>query len=303
MTSKRWYPTVETLEDGSVIVIGGDINGGYVNDQYQDNPTYEFFPHKGSDEPINLQWLSDTLPINLYPLTWLMPSGKLFMQANRKTMMYDWRNRTTTDLPDMPFAARVYPASAATAMLPLTPDNNYTPTILFCGGSNPPQWGDGIAGYNVSAVEADNSCVRISPEDNNPTYVTDDYMFEGRSMGEFVFLPDGTLWMGNGVGYGTAGYGSDKWSVGSESIPAQTTPCSPSQNLIVNTRSRSARARANARLSVLRPRSPVHARHLQPRRPRRSTLEPHWTHRRDQRTNVPLYRDSPSRLVCARLWR
>jgi hypothetical protein len=28
MTSNRWYPTVEGLEDGSLIVIGGDNNGG-----------------------------------------------------------------------------------------------------------------------------------------------------------------------------------------------------------------------------------------------------------------------------------
>lgn len=214
MTGRRWYPTVEELEDGSLIVIGGDLNGGYVNDVYQDNPTYEFFPHKGDDEPITLQFLKDTLPVNLYPLTWLMPSGKLFMQASRKTILYDWRAQEETDLPDMPYATRVYPASAATAMLPLTPDNNYTPTILFCGGSNPPQWGDGTPGYNVTAVEADNSCVRISPEDDNPQYETDDYMFEPRSMGEFVILPDGTFWMGNGVGYGTAGYGDDRPSIG-----------------------------------------------------------------------------------------
>ena len=28
MTGRRWYPTIETLEDGSQIVIGGDKNGG-----------------------------------------------------------------------------------------------------------------------------------------------------------------------------------------------------------------------------------------------------------------------------------
>lgn len=28
MTSKRWYPTVEALGDGSVVILGGDINGG-----------------------------------------------------------------------------------------------------------------------------------------------------------------------------------------------------------------------------------------------------------------------------------
>lgn len=215
MTGRRWYPIVEALEDGSLIIIGGDKNGGYVNTAAQDNPTYEFFPPKGDGEAIYLQFLADTLPVNLYALTWLMPSGKLFMQANRASILYDYKKQTTTNLPDMPYATRVYPASAATAMLPLTPDNNYEPTILFCGGSNPPQWGnDGTAGYNVTAVPADNTCVRIAPDAANPAYEDDDYMFEGRSMGQFVALPDGTYWMANGVTMGTAGYGNDRYSVG-----------------------------------------------------------------------------------------
>jgi hypothetical protein len=41
-----------------------------------------------------------------------------------------------TPLDNIPDAVRVYPASAGTIMLPLTPANNYTATILFCGGSN-----------------------------------------------------------------------------------------------------------------------------------------------------------------------
>ena len=215
MTGRRWYPIVEALEDGSLIIVGGDKNGGYVNTVAQDNPTYEFFPPKGDGEAVYLQFLADTLPVNLYALTWLMPSGKLFMQANRKSILYDWKTKQTTNLPDMPYATRVYPASAATAMLPLTPANGYTPTILFCGGSNPPQWGDdGGARYNVTAIPADNTCVRITPDDANPRYEDDDYMFEGRSMGQFVYLPDGTMWMGNGVEMGTAGYGDDNYSAG-----------------------------------------------------------------------------------------
>ncbi|WVR07362.1 hypothetical protein IAU60_004403 [Kwoniella sp. DSM 27419] len=213
MTGRRWYPMVEALPDGSLIIIGGDKNGGYVNTAAQDNPTYEFFPPRAND-PVDLQFLSDTLPVNLYALTWLMPSGKLFMQANRKTILYDYETQEVTNLPDMPYATRVYPASAATAMLPLIPDNGYAATLLFCGGSNPPQWGnDGTAGYNVTAIPADNTCVRITPEGKG-TYEDDDYMFEGRSMGQFVILPDGTFWMGNGVGMGTAGYGNDRYSIG-----------------------------------------------------------------------------------------
>jgi hypothetical protein len=215
MTGRRWYPTSETLEDGSIIVIGGDKNGGYVNTAAQDNPTYEFFPPKGDGEAVDFPFLSETLPINLYALTWMMPSGKLFIQSNRRSILFDYKTKDQEELPEMPYAARVYPASAATMMLPLLPENNYTATILFCGGSNPPQWGnDGTAGYNVTAVPADNTCVRISPDDANPTYDDDDYMLEGRSMGQFVLMPDGTAWMGNGVAMGTAGYGNELYSIG-----------------------------------------------------------------------------------------
>ncbi|TYJ51663.1 hypothetical protein B9479_007751 [Cryptococcus floricola] len=214
MTGKRWYPSVEALPDGTLIIIGGDKNGGYVNTKEQDNPTYEFFPPQDGD-PVDLQFLSDTLPLNLFPLVWLMPSGKLFMQAYNTTILYDYKTKETTNLPTMPYAVRVYPASAATVMLPLTPANNYTATLLFCGGSNTTQWGnDGTAGYNVTAVPADQTCVRISPEDDDPQYEDEDDMPEGRSMGQFVLLPDGTMWMGNGVGMGTAGYGNEGYSLG-----------------------------------------------------------------------------------------
>lgn len=122
------------------------------------------------------------------------------MQAAYKTIMYDMNSKTETPLPDMPYAARVYPASAATVMLPLTPANNYQPTILFCGGSSASfeKSSDGGSGYNVTAVPADDSCVRITPEADTPAYTDDDRLPEPRSMGNFIYLPDGTLWLGNG---------------------------------------------------------------------------------------------------------
>lgn len=41
LTTRRWYPTLETLEDGSILIVGGCNFGGYVNDAGQNNPTYE----------------------------------------------------------------------------------------------------------------------------------------------------------------------------------------------------------------------------------------------------------------------
>ncbi|KAJ6521956.1 glyoxal oxidase [Mycena vulgaris] len=208
MTTRRWYPTVETLEDGSAIIIGGCNNGGFVNDAGQDNPTYEFYPSTGA--PINSPFLSAALPINLYPLTWLLPSGKLLMQANRATILLDPRSHKEYQLDDIPDAVRAYPASAGSVMLPLTPANNWTATVLFCGGSDNDDW---TTGWNIAAFPASKSCVRITP-DVAKTYTRDDPLPEGRSMGNLVFLPDGRVLCLNGAGTGTAGYGNESWAIG-----------------------------------------------------------------------------------------
>ena len=115
----------------------------------------------------------------------------------------------------MPYAQRIYPASGASVMLPLTPANNYEPTLLFCGGSDVDLRNatDGGAKFNVTSFPADNTCVRITPE-GDAVYQDDDNLPEGRSMGNLIYLPDGKLWLGNGVGMGTAGYGDEGWSVG-----------------------------------------------------------------------------------------
>ncbi|KAI1795615.1 copper radical oxidase [Ganoderma leucocontextum] len=201
MSTRRWYPTVETLDDGSAIILGGCLYGGYVNAAVQDNPTNPSPPT--SSLP--------TLPVNLYPLTWMLPSGKLLMQSNWKTTLLDYRTQKETPLDDMLDAVRVYPASGGTAMLALTPDNNYTATILFCGGSNlqSTQW---VTNWDIAQYNASNSCVRLTP-DVSPAYEEDDPLPEGRSMGNLILLPNGKIIMLNGAQTGTAGYGTETWAV------------------------------------------------------------------------------------------
>lgn len=115
---------------------------------------------------------------------------------------------------------RVYPASGATAMLPLTPDNNYTPTILFCGGTylTDDQWGN-YSSPNVELYNAPASadCSSITPEDANgnlisTSYVHEEDMPQGRSMGQFIHLPTGQMVIVNGAQYGTAGYSNVSWN-------------------------------------------------------------------------------------------
>jgi Domain of unknown function (DUF1929) len=108
--------------------------------------------------------------------------------------------------------ARVYPASGAVAMLPLTPANNYQQTILFCGGSDMPEedWGNySFPAINTWDYPASSDCQRITPEPSDgssPQYVQDDDLLESRTMGQFILLPDGTILIINGGLNGTAGY-------------------------------------------------------------------------------------------------
>jgi hypothetical protein len=77
--------------------LGGSQDGGYLNPidsrplfsselysaaeltTVRTDPTYEYFPSRGADR--NLTFLQNTYPLNLYPLTWLLPDGRLFMQG------------------------------------------------------------------------------------------------------------------------------------------------------------------------------------------------------------------------------
>ncbi|KAB5588064.1 Copper radical oxidase [Ceratobasidium theobromae] len=212
MTTRRWYPTLENLEDGSLIIIGGNKWGGFVNSEDQNNPTYEFFPPRGSGEPIGLNILTTTLPANLYPLTWLLPSGKLFIQTNWKTEIFDYNANVEYPLDDIPHAVRTYPASGGSIMLPLTPQNNWTATLMFCGGSDlqPNQWKED---WEIAKYPADATCVKMSP-DVSTQWEDDDSLPEGRTLGSMILLPTGQIFMVNGANTGVAGYGNVSWAIG-----------------------------------------------------------------------------------------
>jgi hypothetical protein len=221
MQKRRWYSAAEALADGSIAIIGGFVNGGYVNRNFPNTdptleggaaePTYEFYPSKGA--PQEMTFMTTTSGLNAYAHTYLMPSGNMFLQANLSTIMWNWTTNVETPLPNMPNGvARVYPASGATAMMPLTPANNWTPTILFCGGSDMPS--DDYGNYSFPAINtwnypASTDCQNITPEPqdgSSPTYTQDDSMPVGRTMGQFILLPDATMLVLNGGQNGTAGY-------------------------------------------------------------------------------------------------
>ncbi|KAI0655737.1 DUF1929-domain-containing protein [Cubamyces menziesii] len=222
MQSQRWYSAAEPMGDGTVVLIGGFTNGGYINRNYPNvdtateggaaNPTYEFFPANGRQEQF-MNFMNKTSGLNAYALTYLMPSGKMLVQANYSTVLWDPLTNEETDLPDMPGQiVRVYPASGANAMLPLTPENNYTPTVIFCGGIYLDDWSWGNYSWPFAdtwAIPSSNKCHTITPEPTDGStvdYVEDDDLPVGRTMGQFIALPDMTMLVVNGGANGTAGY-------------------------------------------------------------------------------------------------
>ncbi|KAJ7792251.1 glyoxal oxidase N-terminus-domain-containing protein [Mycena olivaceomarginata] len=226
MASNRWYPTSTRLPDGSAIIIGGTLYSGWTNSEVMNNPTYEFYPAKNINGynglPVPSKFFNDTLPHNTCglhssPVNYLvadrylyissLPSGKLFVAANDQAMLLDWQTNTETRLPNFPNGQRVvYPLNAAAVMLPLTPENNYTPELLICGGS---QISDKTAPEDLDAQHDYGSaqCSRMVLNDAGISagWQTE-WMPEPRLMSEGTLLPDGKVLIINGCRTGTAGY-------------------------------------------------------------------------------------------------
>ena len=94
MAKHRWYPGAESLANGTIVLIGGFTAGGYINRNYPNTdptyeggaaePTYELVP-PGAQAPQIMNFMVNTSGLNSYALTYLMPSGKMFVQANYST--------------------------------------------------------------------------------------------------------------------------------------------------------------------------------------------------------------------------
>lgn len=71
-------------------------------------------------------------------------------------------------------------------------------------------WGDySFPAINTWDYPASKDCQRMTPEPadgSTPAYEQDDDMLDGRTMGQFIALPDGTFLVVNGGRNGTAGY-------------------------------------------------------------------------------------------------
>lgn len=212
MASPRWYNTVLRISDGSAMIIGGSLKGGWINNATTNNPTVEYYPPKdlnGSNGmPVKLQFLVDTLNSNLFPIAFSLPDGKVFVAANQDAMVYDWQTNTEHRLPQLPNGVRVtYPMTGTGLLLPLTPENNYTPEILLCGGSTVD---DMKPGYEISSQDpASTQCSRmVLTDDGIAAGWQVEQMPQARTMPDAVILPTGKILIVNGAATGISGYGN-----------------------------------------------------------------------------------------------
>ncbi|HKW34974.1 MAG TPA: galactose oxidase-like domain-containing protein [Candidatus Acidoferrum sp.] len=127
MAHGRWYPTVTSLSDATVMTFSGlDEKGGT-------NSTVEIYTiGSGWSVPYGSPF---TPP--LYPRMHLLPSGKVFYSGSTTSSRYfdpvahTWSGVVATTNYS---GTRTYGTSV---LLPLTPANNYKPVVLIMGGGNP----------------------------------------------------------------------------------------------------------------------------------------------------------------------
>lgn len=219
MASPRWYNTVLRISDGSAMIIGGSRKGGWINNGTTNNPTIEYYPpkniHNSNGLPIHLPFLVDTLNSNLFPIAFSLPDGSVFMAANRDAMIYNWQTDTERRLPRIPNGVRVtYPMTGTGLLLPLSPENDYAPEVLLCGGST---IDDTKAGYEISAGDpASAQCSRLVLSDDGIAEGWKvEQMPQARTMPDAVLLPTGEVLIVNGAGSGISGYGNVVGQVGS----------------------------------------------------------------------------------------
>lgn len=155
-----------------------------------------------------------TLNANLFPIAFTLPDGKVFIAANTQAIIYDWHDGSEEVLPDIPNGVRIsYPMSGTGLLLPLSPQNDYVPEILICGGST---LDDQTAGYDVSSqTPASSQCSRLVLNDAGirKGWVVE-HMPQARVMPDAVLLPNGKVVIVNGAQSGIAGYGNVKDPIG-----------------------------------------------------------------------------------------
>lgn len=210
LDTARWYPSVQTLPDGTIFVASGSLNGLDPAQHTNNNPTYEILGQNGitQGQSIPMEILVKSQPYYMYPFIHLLPDGNLFIFVSKSSEIFNFSsNSTIQSLPDLPGEYRTYPNTGTSVLLPLSSSNNWSAEILICGGG----------AYQDLTSPTDASCGRITPlsfsssssssNNNKPPTWELDSLPQGRTMLDNILLPDGTILFLNGAHVGSQGFG------------------------------------------------------------------------------------------------
>lgn len=206
MAHGRWYPTVTTLGDGSLMAFSG------LDENSNTNSTVEIYAAgSGWSTAYGSPW---TPP--LYPRMHLLPNGKIFYSGSTTSSRYfDLSTHTwSSTIANTKYSGtRTYGTSV---LLPLTPANNYKPVVMIMGGGNP----------------ATNTTELIDLSAPSPAWSYGPSMTQGRIEMNATILPSGkVLVLGgslNDEDTSTASLNADLYDPASNTF---NTPASAGQNV------------------------------------------------------------------------
>lgn len=189
----RWYSTSQLLPDQRIIVIGG-----------RTVPNIEFLPAKGL-KVTPMQFLLDTQTSgsngqadNWYPYVHLLPDGNLYIFANTKSIVYDYKaNKVVRTFPVLPGGPRNYPSGGSSVMLPLSfVDAFKSVEVLVCGGAAPNAFT--IAESRKTFLPCQQTCGRMRVTDAAPKWLVETMPVK-RCMGDMLLLPNQNVLIINGA--------------------------------------------------------------------------------------------------------
>jgi hypothetical protein len=192
----RWYPSVTELNDGRMMTTSGlnDTDGN-------NNNTSEIWDgQKWSAEIPGDPHIPDfpEFGFPLYPRMHLLPTGHVFYSApSSATIDFNPTNQTWTLVawttypgPNDPNGERIYGTSV---LLPLTPQNNYSPKVMILGGDNPATDTTELIDLSKGGAQLSAACPNYAP-----CWVPGPKMAQARVEMEATILPNGKVLVDGG---------------------------------------------------------------------------------------------------------